>query len=153
MSAADTMSYDELVLEVEFVPDSGSYSRICGVTGVSITRSTNVTTTEVPDCDDETQPHSVKRTVRSVEVTASGTGVWAKSSHHKMLNWFYNALKLNARLRNLKMEAEGDTGEAYVESGPAILTTLSNERPDDKGEITASVEIQFDGTPALGLVA
>ncbi|MBB95582.1 MAG: hypothetical protein CML68_13455 [Rhodobacteraceae bacterium] len=149
MAVADTLSYDEMVLEVEFTAESGTYTKICGITGVTINRSANVTTSEIPDCDDETVPHSVVRDVRSIEVTASGTGVWAMSSHPAMHDWFYSGASKNARLRNTKVESEGTSGDPYQESGPAILASLSNERPDDKGRVTAQVEIQFSGTPTV----
>lgn len=156
MTTAETATYDQLVLEVEFVPDSGTYTKICGITGVSITRSKNISTTEVPDCDDESKAHEIQRDVRSREVSVSGTGVWARGSHSKMMNWFYadgEAGKLNCRLRNANVEANGSSGDPYVESGPAILVTLSNERNEDKSRIAASIEIQFDGTPTVGNVA
>lgn len=63
MAEATTASYEELVLEVEWVADSGTYSPICGLTGASITRSQNVTSTEVPDCSDESVPYYVQRRV------------------------------------------------------------------------------------------
>jgi len=152
MAAADTLSYDELVLEIEWVADSGTYSKICGITGVTINRTTNVTSTAVPDCADETLPHSTKNSVNSIAVSVSGTGVWAAAKHHELLDWFYNARKLNARLRNAKVEAGGDSGDIYAEYGPAILSSLTNERPGDKGEISASIELQFDGTPSRSTV-
>ncbi|MBR9764811.1 MAG: hypothetical protein GYB53_15100 [Rhodobacteraceae bacterium] len=156
MTTAQTATYDQLVLEVEFVPNSGTFTKICGITGVSITRSKNISTTEVPDCDDETKAHEVMRDVRSREVSVSGTGVWARDSHSKMMSWFYadgEAGKLNCRLRNANVEDNGASGDPYVESGKAILATLSNERSEDKTRISASIEIQFDGTPALGTLS
>lgn len=152
MAAAQTASYDEVVLEVEFVAGSGTYSPVCGITGATVTRSAAVTTTEIPDCDDATKPHETKKGVRALDVSVSGTGVWARQSHKNMVNWFYSGLPLNVRIRNRNVEVNGATDDPYIESGPALLSTLTNERPGDKGEMTASIELQFDGTPTLGLV-
>lgn len=150
MTIATTASYDKLVLEVELDPDgsAGTYTKICGIMGVTITRTANIESSEVPDCDDEDKPFDVLKEVRSLEVTASGTGVWARSSHKALLEWFYSGAPLNARLRNLDVEDEGATGDPYAEQGPALLSSLSNER--SKGQqVTAELELQFRRTPAL----
>lgn len=153
MTQVDTADYAEFVLEVEFTPESGTYSKICGVTGVNVTRAANVTTTEVPDCDDETKPHGVARNVRSIEVSVSATGLWALSSDSKLKEWFYSGKSLSARIRNAKVEVAGAVGAIYVETAPCILAGLNNERPADKGAITASIELQFSGTPARDVKA
>jgi hypothetical protein len=141
MAVAVTEKYEELVLEIE-TTTPGTYSKICGLTDVEISRTANVDTVEIPDCDDESLPHSIERQVRSIEVTISASGVWAQQSWGMMNDWFYSSATKNIRLRNTKA-AVGDT---EVEAGPALLTNLSNSRT--KGQkVTASVEIQFDGTP------
>ncbi|ASY56491.1 phage tail tube protein [Sinorhizobium sp. CCBAU 05631] len=140
-----TEKFEELVLDVEFDPvgSPGVYTRICGILDATVTRTANVDTSEVPgDCDDESVPVSVERQVRSIEVTVSGTGVWAQQSQGKLKNWFYSAATLNTRVRDTNA-ASGDT---EVESGPALLTGLTTGRT--KGQkVSAEIEIQFDGTP------
>lgn len=155
MALAATASYDEAILEVEFVASSGTYTAICGITGFSVSRTNNVTETMVPDCDDATKAHEIKRSVASRSVTVSGTGVWARASNTAMMEWFYGERgpKLNVRIRNKNVEDNGASGDPYIEQGACILTGLSNERPGDKGEMTASIELQFDGTPTLTDVA
>lgn len=148
MATAVTAKFEEFVLEVEFDPTgaAGTYTRVCGITDIEINRQSQVDTTEVPDCDDESLPLSVERAVRSQEVMVSGSGVWSLSSHEKTMDWFYAGSTLNARIRNLKANADGVAGDTIAETGPAILTTLSNSRT--KGQkVTASFEIQFDGVP------
>lgn len=148
MAYATTASYDKLVLEVEFDPTGSpdTYTKICGIMGVTITRTSNIETSEVPDCDDETKPFENKREVRSIEVSVSGTGVWARESHQNLMSWFYGGTSLNARLRNTDAEDNGTTGDIYAEVGPAILASLNNER--QKGsQVTAEIELQFDGAP------
>jgi hypothetical protein len=141
MALAVTEKYEEMVLEIS--TDSGStWTRICGMIGVEVTRTSNIDTAEVPDCADESLPLSVERQVRSIEVSASGTGVWAQSSHEQLMDWFYSAATLDCRLGHLK----ADTGDTEYETGKAILASLSNSRT--KGQkVSAAIEIQFDGTP------
>jgi hypothetical protein len=146
MARATTAKYEELILEVETTPESGTYAALCGLTDVTINRASNIDTTEVPDCDDESLPVSLERAVRSQEVTISGSGVWALQSHETMMDWWYEGSTRNIRLRNAKVENDGTTGDTELESGPALLVNLNNSRT--KGQkVTAEVEIQFDGVP------
>ncbi|ETX26401.1 hypothetical protein RISW2_07145, partial [Roseivivax isoporae LMG 25204] len=61
MARAKTAKFEEFILEVEVDPtgDAGTYVPLCGLTDVSINRSSNIDTTEVPDCDDESLPYAI----------------------------------------------------------------------------------------------
>lgn len=142
MAKATTEKFSELVLEVETTPSSGTYARLCGFIDVEITRTASIDTAEVPDCDDDDLPLSTEKEVRSIEVKASGTGIWAQESHEKLMDWFYNSSKLNVRIGNLNA-AVGDT---EYETGPALLATLGESRTKGK-KVSASIDIEFDGTP------
>lgn len=141
MVKAVTQKFDELVLEVETaVP--GTYAKICGLVDVDVTRSANVDTAEIPDCDDETLPLAVEKSVRSIDVSVSGTGVWAQSSHGTLSDWFYSSASKNIRIQN----AKALVGDTEYEAGAALLVNLSNARTKGS-KVSASIEIQFDGTP------
>ena len=153
MARAATAKFEEFVLEVELDPtgDAGTYTAICGITDITINRTSNIDTTEVPDCDDESLPHSIERAVRSQEVTISGTGVWARGSHQAMMEWWRSGSTLSTRLRNTNVEDNGATDDIYGETGPALLVSLNNSRT--KGQkVTAEIEIQFDGVPTTETV-
>lgn len=144
MAKAVTQKFSELALEVEFDPVGapGVYSRVCGMIDVEINRSASLDSAEIPDCDDESLPHSVEKEVRSIEVSVSGSGTWAQQSHGKMSDWFYSAAPLNVRVHN----ANAAVGETEYETGPALLASLGNART--KGQrVSASISIEFDGTP------
>lgn len=145
MAAPVTEKFEELVLDVEFDPvgNPGVYTRICGILDATVNRTANIDTTEVPgDCDNESVPVSVEKEVRSLDVSVSGTGVWAQQSQGKLKNWYYSGTSLNVRVRDLNA-ASGDT---EVESGPALLATLNTGRT--KGQkVSSEIEIQFNGTP------
>lgn len=142
MTAATTEKYEEMVLDVEFVDSSGTYTAICGMMDVTISRSATIDSTEIPDCDDESLPHTVKKSVRSVEVSVSGTGVWAESSQGLLKGWFYGGTAKNVRLR----DTAAATGDTEIESGAAVLAGLNNSRTKGQ-EVTAEIEIQFTTTP------
>lgn len=142
MATAVTEKYEEMILDVETTPGSGTYAPICGLIDVTITRTANVDTAEVPDCDDESLPLSVEKQVRSIEVNISATGVWARSSQDMLKTWFYSSATKNIRLR----DTAAASGDVEVESGAALLTTLTNTRT--KGQkVSAEIEVQFDGVP------
>lgn len=145
MALAVTEKFEELVLAVEFDPigSPGVYSSVCGLVDVTITRSAQVDQVEIPDCDDESLPLSIEKQVRSVDVSVSGTGVWAQQSHGNIMDWFYSSATLNAQIQNVA----ASIGDTELETGPALLVNLSHTRT--KGQkVSASLEIQFDGTPA-----
>lgn len=141
MAKATTEKYEEMVLELS--SDSGTtWAKVCGLVDVEVTRTSNIDTIEVPDCDDESLPLGIEKQVRSIEVSVSATGVWAQESHEQLMDWFYSSAALDARIGNLNA-AVGDT---EYETGVALLANLSNART--KGQkVSASVELQFDGTP------
>ena len=151
MAEPVTQSYEQMVLEVDFAdtqPDP-VWSRICGIQSVTITRRANTVTTEVPDCDDEALPNATHRRVTSIEVSVSGEGVWAQSANGKLAAWFYAGAAIPVRIGNLNAAV----GDVEYETGRAVLTSFPNSRPADKGLVRASLELQFDGTPAQELKA
>lgn len=144
MANATTEKFEEMTLEVEVTAGSGTYSKLCGLIDVSVTRTANVDTAEVPDCDDESLPLSVEKQVRSVEYSASASGVWAQESWGTMQDWFRSAATKSVRIYN----AQASSGDPQYETGNALLTTLNNSRT--KGQkVTAEIEIMWDGTPSV----
>lgn len=145
MATATTEKFEEMVLEVEFDPSGapGVYSKICGLTDISVTRTATVDSVEIPDCADESLPLSIERQVRSIEVSVSATGTWAQESWGKLADWFYSSTTLNARIQNAKA-ASGDT---EYESGPCLLTSLPQSRTKGQKVQIGGLELQFDGTP------
>jgi predicted secreted protein len=141
MAYAITEKYEELVLEIS--EDSGStWTKICGITNVTVNRSANTDTAEVPECDDESLPHKTEREVRSLDFTASGTGVWAQQSHGTLIDWFYSGASKDCRIGNLNAA----TGETEYETGVALLTQLGHSRT--KGQkVSAEISLEFDGVP------
>ena len=147
MARAQTSRFEEYILEVESTATPGTWSAICGMTDVTTNHTSNVDTSEIPDCDDESLPLSIERQIRSQEVTVSATGVWAAQSHQNIMTWWRTGLTRNTRLRYAYVEANGALGDTFAETGPAILVSLSNSRTKGK-KVTAEIEIHFDGVPA-----
>lgn len=141
MARAITANFHQMVLEVE-TDTTGTYAKLCGLTSRGVTRTSNMETSEVPDCDDESLPAAVERAVQSQEVTIEGSGVWASQSHETMLDWWYSGATKVIRIHHVNA-APGDT---EYETGPAYLVSISNVA--ERGtKVTAEIEIQFDGLP------
>lgn len=142
MAVATTQEFEELVLEVGNESSPESWSKLCGLIDVTITRTSNLDTAEVPDCADESLPLSLEKSVRSIEISISATGVWASESWETFADWFYLSQRKHIRIGNTAA-ASGDT---QYETGYAYLSNLTNART--KGQkVSAQIEIMFDGTP------
>lgn len=141
---AQTAQFSEFVVEVETVDDSGVFTKMCGITTRGTTRTNNMTTDEDPPCDDETAPAVVKRQVQSQEQTISGSGKYAKQNRDFMLRWWRSGKTKNVRIHHVGAVV----GEIEYETGPAYLTTLTNQA--ERGTtVTAELSIEFDGLPAV----
>lgn len=143
MAKPITEKFEQMTLEVATDEAGTTWTKICGLVGVTITRSATFDTSEVPaDCDDESLPLDQERALRSLQVSVSADGVWAQQSHEMMLDWYYGGQSKLIRIGN-QNAAVGDT---QYERGPAVMTTLTNQRT--KGQkVTASIALEFDGTP------
>ncbi|UYE95734.1 hypothetical protein HAAEEKHM_00014 [Sinorhizobium phage AP-16-3] len=142
MAYASTGTFSKLVVEVEWVAGSGVYSRWCGITSRGINRQHNMSTTPVPDCDNEDLPAQIERSVESSEVTISGSGVWSTQSHGETLDWWYSGQTKNVRVQHVN----APSGTTEYESGAAYLVSLSNTV--ERGQkIQSELSIEFDGIP------
>lgn len=147
MAAPILADFNDLALEVEWVPASGIFARICAIEDVNVTRSKQIDETEVPaDCDDESLPYNVTRNTRSRSVTISGTGFWAQQAHGKLMDWWNGtpAEKLKVRI----FHAQAVSGDPEYEEGAAILQDLNNARTKGQ-QVSAEVTIVFDGVPTV----
>ncbi|MBZ9888126.1 phage tail protein [Mesorhizobium sp. BR1-1-3] len=142
MAYASTGTFSKMVVEVEWVAASGIYSKWCGLTSRGIDRTSNMQTTEVPECDSEDLPSQVERSVQSQEVKISGSGVWSVEAHGNAMDWWYSGQTKSIRVTHMNA-AVGDT---KYETGNAYLVQLSNSV--EKGQkIQAQISIEFDGLP------
>lgn len=141
MPAPTTETFQQMTLETS--ENGTTWTKICGLIGVTINRTAQFDSTEVPaDCVDESLPLRIEKSVRTVDVTVSSEGVFAQQSHKTLSDWFYSGATKQVRIGHDATL----TGDPQYERGPAFLTTFNNVRA--KGQkVTASIEIAFDGTP------
>ncbi len=144
MAKAITEAFHELVLEIEDGVAPGTWVKICGLTERGINHTHNMSTTEVPDCDDESLPAALERAVQSSEVTISASGSWAAQSHGLLYNWWRSAQPKNIRVQHVKAEI----GDPEFEEGMAYLTSLNNVATRGQ-KVTADLTIEFDGIPEM----
>ena len=122
MALAGTAEYDKLVVETS--EDGTTWTRICGMMNATISYTTQVDEDEIPDCDDESLPHTIVVNVRSTGVTISGEGKWAASVHEKMMQWWKQGLKKHTRVGYL----DAETGDTEYVSGQAIIDSMEDSR-------------------------
>jgi len=141
MAAPVTEKFEQMTLEIS--EDGTTWTKICGLVGITINRSATYDTTEVPeDCEDESLPLKTERALRTIDVTVSADGVFAAQSHATLSDWLYSGDAKNIRLGHDAVLV----GDPQYEQGPAYLTSFSNVRT--KGQkVTAAIEMAFDGTP------
>lgn len=140
MVKAVTEKYEEMVLEVETA--ANTWTRICGLKDVTVNRSLELDTDEIPDCDDESAPFEKVSEARSITVAVQASGVWAQQSNKTLMDWFYSGATKNVRLGNLKAAV----GASEYEKGPAFLKNLNNSRNKGKA-VTADIDLEFSGIP------
>ncbi|TIL38523.1 phage tail tube protein [Mesorhizobium sp.] len=144
MARATTANFHQMVLEVEVTAGSGIYSKLCGLTSRGINRQSNMQTSEVPDCDDESLPAVVERAVQSQEVTISASGVWSAESHGTILDWWDGGATKSIRIRHVNAAV----GTPEYETGNAYLVSISNQA-ERGSKVTAEISIEFDGKPTI----
>lgn len=148
MAAPKTLKFQDFPVYVEFVPSSGNYQLICGITSRGISRKTNLESDEIPsDCTDESLPAVVSKTPKSKDISISGSGKYARQSHKLLWDWWNTGSKLNVRIGQIG----AITGEISAEEGAGYLTQLDNSV--DKGvTVTADLTIEIDGATTILVV-
>lgn len=143
MARATTAKFEEMFLEVE-TATPGTYARVCGLVDLEVTFTVNTDETLVPDCDDESLPLSITRAGISTEWSASGTGVWAQSSHEMLMQWWNLASVKNIRL----VYSKASVGDVEYVAGAALMTSLAHARAKGQ-QVSAAVEIVSAGPVTL----
>lgn len=141
MAAPVTQTYDKLV--VEFSDDGGTtWARNCVIEGATVTRTSNVEDAEIPaDCNDETLPHNVFRSVRSISLSVSGTGHWTQGGYDSFLTKWHAGTKPLARIGNLGAAS----GEIEYEQFDAVIDSLGQARTVVGQPVTAEVSLSSAG--------
>lgn len=138
MTAATTADSHELVVEIS--GDGSTWAAICGITSNEIQQTANTESAEVPDCDDETKPHVIVKTVRSLERVISGSGIWSQEAHGTMEDWFESGAAKHCRI----YYANAASSTPEYKTGMALLTQLNWTKPD-KNIVTAQIQLEFTG--------
>lgn len=133
MALATTETFEQMVLETS--ENGTSWTRICGVKDVTVNYETDSEEDMIPDCEDESLPHTKVRSVTAIGLSVQGQGVWAQESHETMLQWWLTGEAKRFRIGHLNA-AIGDV-EFIASTG--ILTM---EQARQKGrKVTANITI------------
>lgn len=77
---------------------AGTFARPCGLTNHTISFTKNMEEVDVPDCDDYEAPSWVERGVRSLDFSATGSGVLAAEALPVWQAAFASTESVNARI-------------------------------------------------------
>lgn len=121
-----------------------AFSAVCGLTSRGLNGSSDVVTSEVPDCSDDDLPSWQEKDVKSIGMSLSGSGMWAQESHELLMAWFMSGARKNVRVQY----ANADTGDTELIQAPAVLTQL-NHAAEKGGRISAEITIEFAAKPTL----
>ena len=93
-----------------------------------ITFVTNMTETEVPDCDAPSQPAKIVRKARSWDFTITGAGIVDKTSVLAYIQWMDTAAAKNVKIRQDETGANG----GWTGTGKVLLKdfAITGERGD-----------------------
>lgn len=93
-----------------------------------IAMTTNVTETEVPDCNDPSIPAKIVRKAKSVDFTVTGAGKVHKTDVLAYINWLASGLAKNAQLVQNETGANG----GWTGTGTLILKdfAITGDRGD-----------------------
>lgn len=120
------------------------FAPICGLTSKGVNGNSDVVTSEVPDCADEDLPSWQEKDVKSIGMSISGSGMWAKESHGTLWDWFMSGAKKNIKIQF----QDAASGDPEYFAGPAVLTSLNNA-VEKGGRVSAEIALEFTAKPTV----
>lgn len=121
-----------------------AFAPICGLTSRGLQGSSDVVTSEVPDCADEDLPSWQEKDVKSISMSLSGSGMWSQEAHGTLMDWFLSGARKNVKVQYV----DADTGDPEFLAGPCVLTQLNNA-VDKGGRVSAEISLEFAAKPTV----
>lgn len=145
MATATTSTFAKFkILLGDGATPTESFAPICGLTSKGLQGSSDVVTSEVPDCANEDLPSWQEKDVKSISMQLSGSGMWSKESHATLIEWFMSAEKKNVKVQY----ADAESGDPEYLSGPCVLTQLNNA-VEKGGRLSADITLEFAAKPTV----
>ncbi|MDO1560421.1 phage tail tube protein [Brevundimonas sp. 2R-24] len=138
MAAVDVINGESLLVQVEWVGSSGTYTHPCLInTERGIQFSANTTESVVPDCDDPTLPAWVSRETDGLSATINGSGMLDVASADDWFTWFNSG-----DAKNVKVKTDKTGGNTWTGSFRLTEFSMTGTR---KEKATASITLVSDG--------
>lgn len=145
MATATTATFAKFrILIGDGATPTEAFAPICGLTSKGLNGSSDVVTTEVPDCSDEDLPSWQEKDVKSISMSLSGSGVWSTENHAVLMDWFLSGAKKNVKVQY----AEAASGSPEFLEGPCVLSQLNNAA-EKGGRISAEITLEFSQKPTV----
>ena len=151
MALPKTGSRGDIVVQVEFVAESGTYVNWCGANGFSFSIANEIIKTNVGDCDDWGLPIQTNKSYGPQDVTASMAATWTAATHAATQAWAFDQEIKNVRV----VFPNATTGQVSQYDGAALLSglDLAEIGNTDGNPQTETVNLEFDGAIARTIAA
>jgi hypothetical protein len=138
MAEPTTITGDQILIQVEMVPGSGTYAHPCLINSDrGFARSANVISEVVPDCDDPSAPAWTSTEVDGLAASISGSGMLDLTSLPDFDEWYESGTN-----RNVKVKLGTAGGRTYT---GAYKLTQFDQTGTRKTRATASITLNSDG--------
>jgi hypothetical protein len=145
MATPKTLTFGKFLVLIGDGASPEVFSNGCGLTSRGMNNQTNMSTAEVPDCDNEDLPSVIERTPQSQESTISGSGILALGTMFETWRlWWSGAIIKNVQVH--VVASATDKGGYW--QGPAYLTQFNISADKGGGKVSIDIAIEFDGVPA-----
>lgn len=143
MASGTTSTFGNFKVEVgDGATPTEAFAFLCGLTSKGLNMSSDVVTSEVPDCSNEDLPSWQEKDIKSISATISGSGMWTSEAHETMFQWWFTGAKKNVKVSWMVAE----TGDVKTLTGPCVLTSLG-QAVDKGNRLSAEISLEFSAKP------
>jgi hypothetical protein len=122
MAQPRTLKFGNFIIELENPENAGDFIAPCAFVQKGLEFTANVTTQQIPDCDDPDAPFWEASEVSSLAMRLSASGIMALEHLPLWRTVFFSAVSVNARARIPGNKAAG--GGHY--GGKLVLTSFNH---------------------------
>lgn len=141
MAEPTTITGDQILIQIETVPDSGTFAHPCLINADrGFSRSANVISEVVPNCSDQNAPAWTSTEVDGLSASISGAGMLDLTSVPEFDDWYESGTN-----RNVKVKLGGVGGRTYTGAYKLSQFDVTGSR---KTRATASISLVSDGVVA-----
>ncbi|MCF3933300.1 phage tail protein [Acuticoccus sp. M5D2P5] len=141
MAAQESIEFSKYLVHLGDGGSPETFSKPCGLKARTFSLENTPTETQLLDCEDESKPMSVRRTVSSQSGTISGEGILEPGELQTWRTWSLDGTSRNCRV---VLDLPAASGGGHYE-GRFVLTRFENVSSKEEGVVTFTAELMSDG--------